>query len=595
MEFTDKSLEELLQDRERIQKDLEEILKNKTVLVEETVEEKECKEDLRKVNDLIAEAVTTIAKNKSKNTSNLQHQQDLDNEDKKGDKEKRSSQKVSRGSRKRQLKKAAVSNKKTKNKDANTVSANKVGPSDKQASRKSEQQAKPRTLTGKAQKQLIRRIIKENQKEINEASLRKMRYYSKLGFRGKIKMRYGMLDKHRKLKNKAMLGIQSLFLNNNKVRGYIIKDSEEEVISQKWEQYLSGEGTKKTSKNVKKQSKEQANPYMERIDGCLQYLKTTTEKKKNGNSNGVVNEVNREVKEIAKDLEEYLNKVDDQEVKRKYMKTIYELYILGVPIKELPPLNLSREKSMTKKEKQQENIKFLRGVQTYSTYRYLKVEGENPELEDKYEEAYEKIARNLKSVTWEMATARIRYKVDNNKKQEDKKDSLEETKPIEEDKKIVTPEESKNQAKVQEVLKKYLKSLQQSTQKKRIIGNDSMVNGICGKMKHISKQLPYMSSEEINQYNQIMYELYIAGEKKFCLNSIGHMRKLQNYIASRHNEVEEKNPELATKYEKAYSDTVYDIYKKFNQKSSRFKYKKVEQLYGTPKDKAKKVSIHDEH
>ncbi len=543
MEFTDKSLEELLQDREKIQKDLEEILKNKTVLGGETEEEKECKEDLRKVNNLIADAVTVIARNKNKN--------------------------------------------------ANTNSENKVKSIDKQTSDKSEQQLKPKTLTDKTQKQIIRQIIKENQKEINEISLRKMRYYSKLGFRGKIKMRYGMLGKHRRLKNKAMLGIQSLFLNANKVRKYIIKDSEEEVISQKWEEYISEVNTTKTSK---KQSKEQVNPYMERIDGCLQCLKTTTEKKKTGNSNGIVNEVNREVKEIAKDLEEYLNKVDDQEVKRKYMKTIYELHILGVPVKDLPPLDLSGEKSTTKKEKQQENIKFMRGVQTYSTYRYLKVEGENPELEDKYEEAYEKIARHLKSVTWEMATARIRYKVDNNK-QEDRKESLivEETRPIEENKEVVKSKGENPQVATQETLKKYLKTLQQSTKKKRIIRNDGIVNGIYDKMKRISRQLPYMNSEEIEQYNKIMYELYIAGEKKFCLNSIGHMRKLQNYIASRHNEVEDKNTELATKYEKAYNGTVYDIYKKFDQKSSRLKYKKVEQLYGKPKGKAKKVSMHDEH
>ena len=325
MENIEKSLAELLKDKEHLQKDLEEIIENNKTSIGKSKEEIECRKDLEKVNGMIADLIEFMSKNKNKNVSMEKAVQEATKSSTKGEK-------TPRGKRKRQLKKAVVNPQKTKSTEnniknnsstSNVSSSNKKQNKSNKTKAKTGQSTKPKVFTEKDKKQLMKRIVKENQNEINKTAVKKMRYYNKAGFIGKIRKRYEILGKHqnvknvRKLKNKAMLGIQSLFLKSKQLQEYMLEESRKEIIDKKWEQYVSGENPEVKQENSKKtQPKQQTNQYIERIEECLQKLKNTTEKKKIGNHKGIVNQLNSEMKGIAQKLKAYSNKDNAEDVIR---------------------------------------------------------------------------------------------------------------------------------------------------------------------------------------------------------------------------------------------------------------------------------------
>ena len=256
----------------------------------------------------------------------------------------------------------------------------------------------------------IGKITKDDEDKISDRYKRKMDYYNKLGFVGKIKEKYKTLKlRHQKagekltIFTKMKLAVSSVFMTAKTMSTYMLDKAEEEIIDEKTGEYLyngleeNEEETLDTSAKMEKCKTD--------VEEYLSVLRDTTEKKKIGKQNGKINEINNKVKALAVELkfmEENMDTDTSKLLMDKYHDLVYELHISGVPMKDLPPTNLMEEPLLSEETKESKMLKFMYEIANYTVQRGMKLKlhgkEENSELNEKYQRAYENAASYIESV-----------------------------------------------------------------------------------------------------------------------------------------------------------------------------------------------------
>ncbi len=287
-------------------------------------------------------------------------------------------------------------------------------------SSKTEDESKNKEVSNSRQevtKEQIGKITKDDEDKISDRYKRKMDFYKKLGFVGRIKEKYKTLKlRHQKegekltVFTKMRLAINSVFMTSKTMSTYMLDKAEKEIIDEKAGEYLYNGLEENEEENLDMSAK------MEKcksdVGKYLSILRDTTEKKKIGKQHGKINEINNKVKTLAVELKSMGNNIDTGTSKllmKQYQDLVYELHILGVPMKDLPPANFMEEQPLIEESKHSRTLKFMHEIADYTVRRGKELYGKegNPELNEKYQTAYENSASYIKSVD---STQMLEYK-----------------------------------------------------------------------------------------------------------------------------------------------------------------------------------------